>query len=114
MSDFYLDLISKIVNIGVPLILIALYFVKSRRPKFLLAGAFANIQLLLFFMVISLEYLFSAGEKFAYYAMWIMAGWIGPLLIGLGLIVGKYVIRAKSPSVYIIVGASLGSFIWVL
>ena len=118
MSELHIDYIIQILNIGIPTILLAIYFKSGKKHTFILCGIGAVLPLLMFFLYVTFTYhlsnIKSDDLKFAYYAMWQMAGWAGPVLILLGILAGRFLLRSHSKIKNLIFGISIFPLIWGL
>jgi len=117
MNTFHLNFI-QFLNIGIPLILLAIYFKFEKKHTFIFCGIGAVLPLLMFFLYITFKYHLSHIKNndlnFTYHAMWQMAGWVGPLLILLGVLIGRYLLRSQSKIKNLFLGISIMPLIWGL
>ena len=115
IDDSVLSFGAAIIEIIVPLAIIFLYQKSpvSRRPLLTAIGAVSP--LLVFYLVVSISFIFSSSEDvlFSFYAMWAMSfvPYIG--LVFIGLVVGYLVFRYKKPVVALLSGVVIGPLLWL-
>jgi len=118
MSELHINYIIQILNIGMPTTLLAIYFKLDKKHTFILCGIGAILPLLMFFLYVTFKYhlsnIKSDDLNFTYHAMWQMAGWAGPVLILLGILVGRFLLRSHSKIKNLILGISILPLIWGL
>ena len=106
----------QILNIGLPIALLIFYFKLMKKPKFFFCGLGAITPLLIFFLYISAQFHASNNPsddlKFSYHAMWQMAGWAGPILIIIGLLIGRFLLHRKNEIKNYLLGLGILPLIW--
>ena len=118
MNESLLNLLYQLINIGTPIVLLGIFFWLKKKPTFLLCGVCAIVPILLFFLYVTVTYHLTEIKTndlaFSYGAMWVMAGWVGPALIIIGLLIGRFLLNKRGAIINSLIGFSVAPLIWLV
>jgi hypothetical protein len=96
ISDGLLSWLFIVINFGMPITFAILFKISTVEKNEFLSGIGAFIPALIFHMAIIVDYHLNnltGPDSFAYHAQWVMAGWVGPSVGMLFLLVRRFLLK---------------------